>query len=62
MEVIINRFSDSLSLLETCVTPYTKMNAPPPSFSGKKIQNDRKRTQGGVAFQRNLDSLEFLEF
>ena len=25
-----------------------------PSFSGKKIQNDQKRTEGGVAFQRNL--------
>ena len=28
-EVMINRFSDSLSLLKTCVTPSTKMNEPP---------------------------------
>ena len=31
------------------------------SFSGKKNQNDRK-TEGGVAFQKNLEFLEFLEF
>ena len=28
----------------------------------KKIQNDRNRTEGGVAFQRNLEFLEFPEF
>ena len=32
-----------------------------PSFSGKKIRNDRKRSGGGVAFQRNLEFLEFSE-
>ena len=33
-----------------------------PSFSGKKkSQNDSIRTAGGVAFQRNLEVMEFQE-
>ena len=30
-----------------------------PSFSGNKNQNDRKRAEEGLAFQRNLEFLEF---
>ena len=32
------------------------------SFSGKKNQNDPIRTEGGVAFQRNLELLKCQEF
>ena len=32
------------------------------SFSGKKNQNVRIRTEGGIEFQRNLEFLEFTEF
>ena len=33
-----------------------------PSFFGKKNQNDRIRTEGGEAFLKNLEFLEFMEF